>query len=93
MQTWMMWVACGYAAVSFVTFVVYGIDKRRAIRGRRRVPERTLHLLELLGGWPGAILGQALFRHKRRKLSYMAVFAMIVAVHVAGWAFYFWRQR
>jgi uncharacterized membrane protein YsdA (DUF1294 family) len=79
------WAACGCALVSAVTFAVYGFDKRRAIRGGRRVPERTLHGLELLGGWPGAILGQAAFRHKRRKLRYMLVFLSIVGFHVALW--------
>jgi len=80
-----LWIIGGYAVVSLVTFAAYGLDKRRAIRGRRRIPERTLHLLELLGGWPGALAGQTLFRHKRRKLSYMAVFAVIVVLHAAAW--------
>jgi len=79
------WAVCGYTLVSIVTFVVYGFDKRRAIHGGRRVPERTLHGLELLGGWPGALIGQMVFRHKRRKLSYMLVFLGIVAFHVAAW--------
>lgn len=75
-----------YLAASGLTFVVYGFDKRRAVDGGRRVRERTLHLLELAGGWPGALLAQSVFRHKRRKRGYMAVFAGIVLLHVAGWA-------
>ena len=84
MEKW-MWVAGGYAFVSIVTFVVYGLDKRRAVNSGRRVPERTLHGLELLGGWPGALIAQAVFRHKRRKLSYMLVFLGIVGLHVGFW--------
>lgn len=79
------WIIAAYAAVSLVTFAAYGVDKRRAVAGRRRIPERTLHRLELLGGWPGALAGQALFRHKLRKFRYMAVFAAIVALHAAAW--------
>jgi len=60
-------------------------DKRRAVHGGRRVAERTLHILELLGGWPGALFGQVLFRHKRRKLTYMLVFLGIL-----GFTFVFW---
>jgi uncharacterized membrane protein YsdA (DUF1294 family) len=79
------WAVGGYALASLATFVVYGFDKRRAVRGGRRVPERTLHGLELLGGWPGAFLGQAVFHHKHRKLSYMVVFVAIIGVHLAAW--------
>jgi uncharacterized membrane protein YsdA (DUF1294 family) len=88
-------IASVYALMSVITFVAYGIDKRRAERGKRRVPEQTLHVLELLGGWPGAALGQTFFRHKQQKLSYMFVFGVIVLLHVAasigagwmGWLF------
>jgi len=91
MRSW-MWILGVYGLVSAVTFVVYGIDKRRAATGGRRVPEATLHGLELLGGWPGALLGQSVFRHKRRKLRYMLVFAGIVGVHVALWVAW-WSLR
>ena len=84
MQNWEL-VVVGYALASIVTFAVYGFDKRRAVHGGRRVPERSLHTLELLGGWPGALLGQVFFRHKLRKLTYMLVFLGIVALHVAFW--------
>jgi uncharacterized membrane protein YsdA (DUF1294 family) len=84
MRYW-AWAASGYALVSVVTFVVCGFDKRRSVRGGRRVPDRTLHGFELLGGWPGALVGQAVFHHKRRKLSYMLVFLAIVGLHVALW--------
>ena len=87
------WIASIYAVASLVTFVVYGFDKGRAIHGGRRVPERTLHGLELLGGWPGALLGQAVVHHKRRKLSYMAVVLGIVALHVALWIAWYGLAR
>ncbi|MOA42630.1 hypothetical protein D3C78_1646950 [compost metagenome] len=38
-----------------------------ALRNRWRTPERTLHWLALLGGWPGAMLAQYWFRHKSTK--------------------------
>jgi uncharacterized membrane protein YsdA (DUF1294 family) len=76
----------GYAVVSLITFVAYAVDKRRAVRQRRRIPERTLHLLELLGGWPGALLAQRIVRHKRQKVSYVLVLAGIVLIHLIAWA-------
>ncbi|UUO04386.1 DUF1294 domain-containing protein [Blastopirellula sp. J2-11] len=68
-------------AVSCVTFVAYGIDKRRARSGEQRIPEATLQLLALSGGWPGAWAGQQFFRHKTQKLSFLIIFWLIVALH------------
>ena len=80
-----------YLVASVVTFAAYGVDKRRAVAGGRRIPERTLHWLELACGWPGALAGQQVFRHKRRKGRYMAVFAAIALVHLAAWGV--WLSR
>lgn len=74
-----------YALMSLITFVAYYTDKRAARLGRLRTPEATLHVLELLGGWPGALLAQRLIRHKNAKVGYQVVFWLIVAVHIAGW--------
>jgi uncharacterized membrane protein YsdA (DUF1294 family) len=82
----MKWFALSYLVVSLITFVFYGVDKRRARRGELRVPEKTLHTLELLGGWPGAWIGQRVFRHKTQKLSFRLVFWAIVALHLSLWA-------
>ena len=50
-----VWVHVLYLALGVVTFVVYAVDKRAAGRHGRRVPENTLHLLAVAGGWPGAV--------------------------------------
>lgn len=70
--------------MSVVCFAAYGLDKRRAVNGSRRVPEQTLHILALLGGWPGGLLGQQQFRHKTKKLSFLIVFWCVVMLHVAA---------
>jgi uncharacterized membrane protein YsdA (DUF1294 family) len=67
---------------SVIAFILYGIDKRRAIKSRPRISERTLHIFSILGGWPGAQLGQRLFRHKTLKISFRLVFWLIVTVHL-----------
>ena len=56
------WLAAYLVLMNLVTFWVYGADKRRARRGRWRVPEQTLFLLPLLGGSVGALLGMHVFR-------------------------------
>src|SRR3954451_15342988 len=67
--------------VSLFTFVAYRSDKRRAEAGEWRIPESTLHMAELAGGWPGAFLAQRSFRHKTAKVSYQVQFWIIVLLH------------
>jgi uncharacterized membrane protein YsdA (DUF1294 family) len=74
-----------YALMSAVAFALYSIDKRRARGGQWRISEGTLHLVELLGGWPGAWIAQRVLRHKSSKFSYRIIFWMIVAAHAAVW--------
>lgn len=84
-------IAAGYYAVtSVVTFCVYAWDKHCAVRGKRRVPEATLHSLELFGGWPGALLAMRVLRHKSAKTSFRAVTWLNVMLHVSAWALYAW---
>jgi uncharacterized membrane protein YsdA (DUF1294 family) len=87
----MIGVAGWYLLLSLITFTVYGIDKRRAVRGTWRVGERTLHLLELLGGWPGAFAAQRVFHHKSRKTPFLVIFWAIVALHTALWIWVIYR--
>ncbi len=92
----MKYVFGAYVVVAMVTslvaFVVYGWDKRRARTNGRRVPEKTLHLLALLGGWPGALAGQKAFRHKTQKTGFQIVFWLIVLLHagILSGIMYFW---
>jgi len=70
-----------YALTSILGFGVYGFDKHRAEAGEWRIPENNLHLISLLGGWPGALIGQQVFRHKTQKTSFQSVFWVTVAVN------------
>jgi uncharacterized membrane protein YsdA (DUF1294 family) len=74
-----------YAVLSAITFGLYGHDKKQARLDGPRTPEKVLHFTELLGGWPGALVAQQVFRHKTRKLSYQSVFWLIVLLHESFW--------
>ena len=65
---------------SAITYGLYSHDKQQAVSGGWRVPESSLHLVELLGGWPGAFVAQRRLRHKCSKANYQAVFFCIVVV-------------
>ena len=64
------WLAL-YYGMSLITYGVYSADKTAAQNEGWRTRESTLHLLSLVGGWPGALIAQALLRHKTRKQSFL----------------------
>ncbi|MBN2702601.1 MAG: DUF1294 domain-containing protein [Pontiellaceae bacterium] len=72
-----------YAVASVVTFFAYAIDKSAAQKGRWRTAEATLHLMALLGGWPGALLAQQTLRHKSKKAEFQLVYRFTVVVNLA----------
>ncbi len=81
-----LWVLGLYLMASSWTLIAYRLDKMAAKRSHRRTPEKTLHLLALIGGWPGAIIGQKLFRHKSKKLSFQVTFWATIILNCAALA-------
>lgn len=79
------WIGWFYGGASLLTLVAYGWDKYRAVKGKWRIAEATLHFFELCGGWPGALIAQRLFRHKNRKIPFQVVFWLITVGHFAFW--------
>ncbi len=73
----------GYLAVSMMTFLFYAWDKAAARSRRRRTPERFLHLLAVVGGWPGAMLAQQWLHHKTIKRRFRLFFWLSVVVNIA----------
>lgn len=77
-----------YLFMSLVSFILFFIDKKRSTTGGWRIKEYYLHLVELLGGWPGALLGQKFIRHKTKKFSYKIVLWLIILVHALFWGYF-----
>ena len=69
------------ALINLTAYFVFWLDKKRAKAKAWRIPESTLHGLELFGGWPAGLLGQWSFRHKTAKTPYQVVFWLIVVAH------------
>ena len=79
---WLIIMAIKIAVLSVVTFCIYAWDKLQAKRSGWRVPEANLHLLALLGGWPGAYFAQSVIRHKNTKQRFQTIFKLTIAGYI-----------
>ncbi|ULJ63106.1 cold shock and DUF1294 domain-containing protein [Wielerella bovis] len=68
--------------VSLVAFATYAWDKSCALNQRSRVPEKSLHVIALCGGWAGALLARYVFRHKTQKQPFVGIFWATVAINI-----------
>ena len=75
-------VAMWFLLANVLTLAIYGIDKTAARKTWRRVPESTLLVFGAVGVWPGAIVGQQLFRHKTQKQQFKTYFIVSVIVSI-----------
>lgn len=83
-KTVMLFVVYQLVFINLTTFIAYRADKRAAVRGAWRVPERDLHTLEFLGGWLGAWIAQKVYRHKTSKKSYQAMYKLMIVMEFAA---------
>ncbi|ABQ13498.1 DUF1294 domain-containing protein [Dichelobacter nodosus] len=87
-------IAITSAIISVMTVSLYSYDKYAAIHDHQRVPEASLHIAALLGGWPGALIARAFLRHKTKKIRFVLFFWMSIFVNIAMiyglvWVLYF----
>ena len=75
-------IAVGYLVIlSFAGLISMGMDKRRAIRNRWRIPERTLLLIAFLGGGIGSFLGMRIFRHKTKHRKFVILLPIAAVLY------------
>ena len=74
-----------------VAFAMYGIDKRRAIKDKWRIPEKKLLLAALFGGAFGALWGMILFHHKTKKAKFFLTIPVLFVLQVVLFSWLFWR--
>ncbi|MGT2906456.1 DUF1294 domain-containing protein [Streptococcus dentiloxodontae] len=85
------YVLAGLAAWNLFVFCLYGLDKRRAVRGQWRIPEKTLLLMTVCLGGLGALLAGRLFHHKTRKWYFIGSwYAGVILIAVT--VYLVWRR-
>ncbi|HET9510231.1 MAG TPA: DUF1294 domain-containing protein [Sphingomonas sp.] len=75
-------VIVGVVVINAATFLQFGADKQRAVRGVRRISEAHLLQLAFLGGTPAAYLARRVYRHKTRKQPFSDQLAAIAMLQV-----------
>lgn len=69
--------------LNLLTFAVMGADKHAAKTNHRRVPEKTLFLMALLGGGLGGMVGMLYFHHKTKHWYFRYGFPIIAVLQCA----------
>jgi uncharacterized membrane protein YsdA (DUF1294 family) len=77
-----------YYVLNWTAFYVFGADKRKAVRGKYRISERTLIILGLFGPF-GALAGMKTFRHKTQNTKFKAIYLFAV-MHLIFMALILW---
>lgn len=67
--------------INIITFIIYGIDKLKAIKHKQRIREKTLIFLALIGAPLGAYMGMILFHHKTKKKK----FTILIPIMLITW--------
>lgn len=72
----------GIVISNIVGFLIMGIDKFKAKRGSRRIPEKNLLLVALMGGAVGVFVGMQLFRHKTQHKSFVLGVPLLIVLNL-----------
>ena len=78
-----LFVFYGSVAINMIAFIMYGLDKLKAKRGKWRISETALFVIAMVGGSVGALMAMSLFHHKTQKNSFKYAIPVIMIVHVA----------
>lgn len=73
-----------YFIMGIISFFIYYQDKIKAQNNEWRIPENTLHTIDVLGGWIGATFAHKLLNHKATKADFRVVFYITVALNIIG---------
>lgn len=71
-----------YIVLNFLGFILFGMDKIKAKKKKKRISEKTLFVVSLLGGAIGSYFGMKIFHHKTRKKAFQIGIPFLVCIHL-----------
>ena len=86
------WVLIYAALINIIAFFAMGIDKERAQKRYRRIPEKTLLAMAILGGGLGTWLGMYMFRHKTKHDYFVKIVSVVMIIQIVLMFVFLWRM-
>lgn len=74
--------------INVIAFIAMGVDKRKAIKHKWRIPEKTLMLLSVFGGSIGMFIGMHVFRHKTKHTLFAVGVPVIFIIEMVAYILY-----
>lgn len=71
-----------YTVVNVLSFILFFVDKRKAVRNKYRIPESTLLMSEIIGGCFGGYLSMHIFHHKTKKFKFHFISILSMLIHI-----------
>ncbi|MFZ3576341.1 DUF1294 domain-containing protein [Virgibacillus sp. DJP39] len=78
-----------FIVLNIIAFIIMGIDKKKAIKQKWRIPEKTIWTVAILGGSIGAIVGMRFFRHKTKHRMFSIGLPLVLILQIVSFFYFF----
>lgn len=83
-----------FVIINVVTFLLFALDKYKAVKKQQRISEKKLYIYALFGGVVGGVLSMVFFRHKIQKQSFMLKYYFIILLWISiVYSYFFYFNR
>lgn len=80
----------GIILINLMTFLLYWLDKKRAIRKKSRISEKNLLLMTILFGGIGAWFGMRIFRHKTKNIKFKILVPLFAVLTIISFLYIYY---
>lgn len=81
----LLWIFIYYMITNIIAFIIFGIDKNRAIKKQRRISEKSLFFISFISGSFGTLIAMEFFRHKYNKIKFRILIPIFFFLHFFVW--------
>lgn len=82
-----------FIIINIIGYVIMGIDKRKSLKDKWRVKEKSLFTIAFIGGASGMLLGMRNFHHKTKKPMFKVGIPMLTILNMVVYIFIIYKIR